>query len=45
MKDTVEKEAQASYKRTTDIVGPGLAEAQKYYRKAAQAILSDSDLV
>lgn len=37
-------QAEKSYNRTVKITGEGMAQAQEYYRAAAKAILSDSDL-
>lgn len=44
MKPAIVKKAKDSYDRTTAITGNGMTQAQQYYRSAAAAILSDSDL-
>lgn len=44
MKEGAVKNAEESYDRTMAIAGEGLEKAQQYYRAAAAAILSDSDL-
>ena len=44
MKAAVVKKAKASYERTAAITDDGMQTAQRHYRTAAAAILSDSDL-